>query len=587
MSGASFTPTPEQEAVIAHDGGAFINACPGAGKTRVMVERAAHVFQSIPPGRGVAFLSFTKAAISELEMRLRKRAILPVPLFPSFIGTFDGFVWQFFVAPFGAYDTQMRPRLIPDIDGLPVKPFDAAQPVPLSCFDGTTADLNHDAARRAGFDPARRVPHQIQQYQTTAAGIRARLRGRGHLGFDDARALALERLGDPAFADRLAYAMMGRFREVIVDEAQDCNPDDLRIIGWLRDAGLPVKIICDPYQSIYQFRGGVTDELFAFRERFAASERKELSGNFRSTANICMAIARLRPPQGGAQPDQALGPYKDLPHPVQVLSYRGQGVSTSIGLHFAGLVRQHREDIAACPVVAATWSSAAKATGQPSSSRSDAMTLRLAEAVMNFHFAPRFNLMKAAMESVHRILLEIEGVLSGRSYHQYIQEHEIDPLSWRAGAISLLRNLKFGQDRFADARAWHSHAKEVVAQCVKPEAAGTIGQRLKWNDSLGSVLAAPSAHDAGAQSIHSVKGMEFPAVCVVTTARTLGGILDFLENRAPADKAEEARELYVAASRAEKLLVFAVPASQAERFSAHLRGHGAEVQVIPLDAEGK
>jgi len=76
--------------------------------------------------------------------------------------------------------------------------------------------------------------------------------------------------------------------------------------------------------------------------------------------------------------------------------------------------------------------------------------------------------------------------------------------------------------------------------------------------------------------------MEFPAVCVVTTARTLGGILDFLEMGTPRDKAEEARELYVAASRAERLLVFAVPAAQADRFSAHLRGGGADVQVIRI-----
>lgn len=80
MSCSGFTPTPEQEAVINCDGAAFINACPGAGKTRVMVERAAGVFESMPPGRGVAFLSFTKAAISELEERLRQRVVLPIPI---------------------------------------------------------------------------------------------------------------------------------------------------------------------------------------------------------------------------------------------------------------------------------------------------------------------------------------------------------------------------------------------------------------------------------------------------------------------------------------------------------------------------
>jgi DNA helicase-2/ATP-dependent DNA helicase PcrA len=123
MSAVEFVPTPEQEAVIRHDGAAFIHACPGAGKTRVMVERASRVFQDMLPGRGVAFLSCTKAAISELDVRLRRRAVLPVPVYPSFIGTFNSFVWQFSIAPFAAIDTDAKPQLIPDIEQLPVTPY--------------------------------------------------------------------------------------------------------------------------------------------------------------------------------------------------------------------------------------------------------------------------------------------------------------------------------------------------------------------------------------------------------------------------------------------------------------------------------
>lgn len=587
MSAVEFVPTPEQEAVISHDGVAFIHACPGAGKTRVMVERASRVFQDMPPGRGVAFLSFTKAAISELDVRLRQSAVLPAPLYPSFIGTFDSFVWQFFIAPFGAIDTDVKPQLIPDIEQLSVTPYDGAQSVPLSCFDRSSGTMDHAAAKRAGFNPETRKGYQIRQYATAAATLSSRLRERGQLGFDDARALALQRQGDPVLSPRLARALTGRFREVIVDEAQDCNPDDLRIIAWLRDAGLPVKVICDPYQSIYEFRGGVTEELFTFRVRFAEAERKQLSGNFRSTQNICKAIVCLRPSEGGTKPDQALGENKNLPYAVHVLSYPGLAVPASIGTRFAALVHDHGEDISACPVVAATRASAAKAVGKPVAKGGNAMTIRLAEAAMNFHFTPRYNQMKAAMESVHRIILELDGTLSGTSYHQHVKEQEIDPLSWRSSAISLLRNLKFDPGRFADARAWHDHAKMILGKYVSADAAETISRKLKWNGAIEPIFAASYLSDVGAQTIHSVKAMEFPAVCVVTTAKTLGAILDYLESGAPADKAEEARELYVAASRAQKLLVFAAPANLADRFALHLRGHGADVTVCELDSVTK
>lgn len=101
MIAKPFEPTEQQQRVIEHVGSAFIAACPGAGKTRVMVERARKLLGGRPTGRGIAFLSFTIAAVSELEDRLRREGLVETPAFPHFIGTFDAFLWQFLVAPFG------------------------------------------------------------------------------------------------------------------------------------------------------------------------------------------------------------------------------------------------------------------------------------------------------------------------------------------------------------------------------------------------------------------------------------------------------------------------------------------------------
>src|SRR5436189_1445945 len=84
MSERPFTPTPEQVKVIQHAGSAFIAACPGAGKTRVMIERARHVLPLADGGRGIAFLSFTRAAVSELEYGLRRAGLLSSPGFSPF-----------------------------------------------------------------------------------------------------------------------------------------------------------------------------------------------------------------------------------------------------------------------------------------------------------------------------------------------------------------------------------------------------------------------------------------------------------------------------------------------------------------------
>lgn len=582
MSEAPFDPTAEQRQIISHDGSAFIAACPGAGKTHVMVERARRVFPTLPPGRGIAFLSFTRAAISELETRLRQHAVLPSPAFPSFIGTFDSFVWQFLIAPFGLPGSDARPRLIPDMKDWDVIPAKKARPLPLSLFSPSSGEIDRTAARRKGFDISEKPDYQLLAYSTRARELRAHSRKLGMVGFDEARLVAVERIHNKLASSRIAAALSSRFSEVIVDEAQDCNPDDLRIISWLRDSGIPIKVICDPHQSIFGFRGGVTDELFSFANGFKEHERKPLHGNFRSSRNICKAITMQRPPSAQNQVDEALGKFKDVAYPVHVLSYAGSAVPSSIGPTFCGLVRDIEEDICECPVLAATKPSGAAAVGAPRSEAKRDATLRLAMSVMDFHFPSCFEDVKSALEDTHRIVLEIENLLSSSSYHKYLSDNDIKPASWRPSVMQILRDLRFDPAAFGDAHAWHDYAKTILARYITLPNGVSISQKLKWNAGIETLLSIAASERAMARTIHSVKGLEYPAVCVVTTTKTLKGILDYLETGAPPESAEDARELYVAASRAQRLLVFASPKSQASRFSSHLRKQGAEVTLSEI-----
>jgi len=579
MTRQTFEPTQQQNEIIGLAGCAFIRACPGAGKTKVMAERARHLFKTMSPGRGVAFVSFTQAAVFELEKRLKQEGIFPSPMFPNFIGTFDSFVWLFLIAPFGITGINARPRLIADIADLPVTPFSGAHSLPLFCFHPLTHEINEYAAKLKGFDPTAKPSKQLRAYSTAAKNTRDNLRARGLLGFDDARFVALDRLEDATLAARIAAALAGRFREVIVDEAQDCNPDDLKIISWLRNAGLPVKVVCDPHQAIFEFRGGVTDHLFTFADTFEAGERKEMTGNFRSTPNICKAISQLRPPASRGTPDNPLGPFKLETTPVHILSYAGAGVSSAIGGKFSELLSQSAIDLSLSPVIAATKASGAAACGQNRANGRRDRTFRFVEAVMDFHFSSEFSEMKAALDTAHEILLEFEGRLSGTSYHRYLADNDINPTSWRPRVIAILRELRFDPEKYSDARAWHADAKSVLEGKLTIDDGQSISQKLRWNPAIDDILVAVPGETAMPRTIHSVKGMEFPAVCVVTTSSTLKSILDFLETGQPTDKAEDARKLYVAASRAQRLLVVAAPKSQAARLREHLSVQGAVVTI--------
>lgn len=578
MMSHSNTLTTEQEAIVLFEGSAFITACPGAGKTRVIVARAKHLFHSMPIGRGIAFLSFTQNAASELDTRLRHDNLLPSPVFPNFIGTFDSFLWQFFIAPFGIEGCSSPPRLVPDKNTLIVDPYEGAHPLPLSCFCRRTGDILEEEAKKHKFEISNRKPQQLTQYRNAANRLRISMREKGQLDFDEVREIALKRIQHPDLSHRIGEAMKGRFQEVIVDEAQDCNPDDLKILAWFRDCGIALKVVCDPHQSIYEFRGGVTDQLLHFAKTFDVNQRLQLTGNFRSAPNICKSIAQLRSTEARGSTDEALGLLKNEDIPVVLLSYKSQAVPASIGAAYCDLLREANIEISSSPILASTLKSAAAAAGYRVGEKFNHRTVRLAKAVMDFNFAAGFTDMKSAIERVHQILLKIDGLLEGTSYHAYLTDNDIKPETWRPTIVALIRQLRFDPDSHQDARGWHSFAKELLSSYLDNKGVN-INQQFKWDKQLESVLATIPVDTAKPGTIHSVKGMEFPSVCVVTTSITLGGILDYLESGTREDKAEEARKLYVAASRAQKLLVFAIPHNKADRLRKHLSVQGASVQI--------
>jgi hypothetical protein len=567
-----YSQTEEQAAIIAHDGPAFVTACPGAGKTRTMVERARHLLADRKDRRGVAFLSFTNAAVDELEIRLRSFGVLPSPLFPSFIGTFDRFLWQYFVAPFGIAGCTETPRLIPDKPDWLVQPHPTMQPLPLRAFDRKTGKVNPELAAEAGFP----VERDVARHETRAHDMLTAARVKGQVDFEDVRESVRERLADQSFAGRLGEALAARFREIVVDEAQDCNPADLEIVQWLRDSGLAVKVICDPNQSIYQFRGGVTDELTKFAARFAASDQLPMSGNFRSSPAICSAIVALRPAASRGSPDKPLGRYKDDPTPVHILSYVGRGVPAAIGARFTEIAKSLNIPPSDAPILASTMASAAKAIGRPSLDETSHMTLLLAQAATDYHFSFNLGNRRQALVRLHRTVLLIQGQIgSVGEYHGYVASNGLEDGRWRPAIIEIAAALRF--DAAMSAAGWLDGARTLLGPRLV--VAGTIGQRLKSHADLATALASPPVETHPARTIHSAKGLEFPAVCVVLTSQKAGNILDHLEGSGGGGAAEDTRKIYVAASRAQRLLVLAIPKSRAQRLNALLTSFGCATTV--------
>jgi hypothetical protein len=541
-----------------------------------MVERARRLMTDNQDRRGVAFLSFTNAAVAELELRLRSFGILPTPLFPSFIGTFDRFLWQFFIVPFGVEGCRSAPRLIPDKSDWEVKPFEGAHALKLKHFDRLTGMLISEKAAEVGFNPK----FGPKAWETMAHKLISQALADGRLDFEDVRECVRDRLTQKLFADRLGAALAGRFREMVVDEAQDCNPSDLAIVEWLRSSGINIKLVCDPNQAIYAFRGGQTDELMKFGATFDADAHLPMSGNFRSSPAICAAISQLRPPGARGVPDVPLGRYKAEATPVYILSYGGTSVPATIGARFQALAAELGIPPASAPVLASTWASAGKAVGRAASNAGNDKTLILADAVMGFHFAFEAGNCREALAHLHRAVLLVRGKISSvGAYANYVATSDLEDGRWRPAIIEIGQKLHLGSGE--QPKHWLQRARDLLNSDMVGNS--TINQRLRSHAELGNILAEASPTALPARTIHDVKGLEFPAVCVVLTTKTAGGILNVLTGATiDPERVEDARKIYVAASRAERLLTIAVPKSRANTLKAVLDAGGHPVQVLSL-----
>lgn len=576
-----FNPTPEQGKVVCHKGSAFVTACPGAGKTRVLVERARHEMRGTGTEKGMAFLSFTSAAISELKTRLQSERILPNPVFPNYVGTFDTFMWQFFIAPLGIPGQICTPLLMPDMDERPIVPYPQAQPLQLSCFD-RSGNIIPEKAKLAGYD-ATAKPGLTAKYEASARGYRKRCLAKGELGFSDVRGTVKEYLSNAELSGRLSKALAARFGEIVVDEAQDCNTEDIEIIKWFRSAGIAIKIICDPHQSIYGFRGGVSQELFKLRETFGPSEQLSMTGNFRSSPNICKAIVAFRAKDQRETKDEAVGPAATDQTKIYILSYSGKSVPDLIGRRFKELLKDHGLSPLECPVISSTWNAACKAIGQNGDTNTNDRTTRLALAVMGFHHGMEINARKSAMESLHEITLEVGEKLVDKTYHQFLHAERPGKENWRPEVLTLLRALQFDALKDKDAATWLERARTLMTPYLG--ISGSIAQKLRKNQELASILSSKPTDSLSARTIHSVKGMEFPGVCVVLTSTKCKEMIDYLTTGEPVEAAENARKLYVAASRAKRILVIAVPKSQGNRLVSHVNLTGADIIHLTLSSE--
>lgn len=564
-------PTDEQRAVISSPSAVFVHACPGAGKTETIVSRVSALVSSIAPRRGLAVLSFTNAALEEFTRRCVDASLESVLHHPHYVGTFDAFVRHFLVLPGGVPGCDARLNIVDSWRTLGVevrlqgrRAF-RGPGVSLDLFDPETGRVDVD---RIGIQALRTHVAQNQPaYEHAARTIRGRLRRHGTLSTGDARVEACQKIRDAAWQAALGAALFARFAEVLVDEGQDCNPQDIEILSWLRSLSIPITVVADPDQSIYEFRRSLPAELGAFRESYAPGSRLRLTGNFRSSPPICGLAATLRSDRVA---DRSIGETAQCGQPVVICPYDGD-ISPDIGEWAGPLLCGILGNTATSVVLAHKRKSAQKAVGRDSPDGGASRIAALARAVAGFHSeSVSLRGRESALRLVEGLLLEFMGRLGEHETPaQALSRHAMNHRVMRRQALELLTSLpKHCPDDDASRQAWIDTARRACeALGLSCPATQTVARFLRNppNRNWARGLRLRAEVEIQCSTVHEAKGKQFDAV-----------ILAIPPDRAPANlttelfaawengtELEAKRVVYVAVTRARRLVVLAIP-------SAHL-----------------
>ena len=298
--GVSFTPpmagfrlfdlNPEQQkAVLSTEGPLLILAGAGTGKTRVITARTAYLIAEKVAPSSILAVTFTNKAADEMRERLRSMTD-PFEAKQVTMCTFHALCVRLLRADidklgykknFSIYDEGDQMGLIKKII---VRT--AAQDEKL---DPNLAKNLISKAKNNGW----REPPPGEEKTLLAAVFsryQAELKTLNAVDFDDLLLLAVDLLENhPEVREK----WQERFRYLMVDEFQDTNKLQLRLVTLLADANKNVAVVGDDDQSIYGWRGAEVSNILEFETHFPNPAVVKLEQNYRSTNAILQTANRL------------------------------------------------------------------------------------------------------------------------------------------------------------------------------------------------------------------------------------------------------------------------------------------------------
>ena len=282
---------PQLEAVCHVDGPLLILAGAGSGKTRVLTHRIAYLIDEVGVNPwNILAINFTNKAANEMRERVDK--IVGFGSESIWVSTFHStcvrilrrhIVRLGYDNNFTIYDTDDQKTLMKEVCrrlNIDTKVYkEKALLAQISHAKDELITPDEMEMNAAGDYNKKKVAGVYREYQSA-------LRKNNALDFDDLIVKTVELFQN---CDDVLYNYQERFKYIMVDEYQDTNTAQFKLISLLAARYENLCVVGDDDQSIYKFRGANIGNILGFERVFPEAKVIRLEQNYRSTKNILNA----------------------------------------------------------------------------------------------------------------------------------------------------------------------------------------------------------------------------------------------------------------------------------------------------------
>lgn len=282
------------KAVTTGNGPVLVVAGAGSGKTRVLTSRIAYLIDEMGVSANeIMALTFTNKAANEMTQRLG--SILEQDVYRLWVGTFHRICLRLLrmegdrigIDPnFVIYDDSDQKSLVKTI--LKQKGIDPTDMTPAMVLK-IIGDAKNEMVSPEAFEEMA-VTSKEEEVVEIYYEYEKRKKANNALDFDDLLLYVVELFS--TCHDVLTHYRQ-HFPYILVDEYQDTNAAQYRLLRLLAGKEGNLFVVGDPDQSIYAFRGAKIENILNFQRDYPAAKVYPLECNYRSTSSILQVANEL------------------------------------------------------------------------------------------------------------------------------------------------------------------------------------------------------------------------------------------------------------------------------------------------------